>query len=200
MKKIANFIKNNIAQLSLTVIMILYFLFFLFTSCKPREIIIDRTVYRVDSTAVWKLQIELSQKTLINQQLTTEIERVRNENISLKNEIYKYEIYYDTSQPTNPDTGKPPISSEITTLAKSELEKSLQEKETIIQELKSELEYLVQMNEDKNIEIEVLKQENKDIKTKASQSFNFKSFLWGVLAGIIINVAAYFAIRRLIRI
>ena len=115
---------------------------FFATGCKPKEIITERVVTKADSTAIWKFQIENSQLRLENSSLELELNKTRSENTRLNSEIFRLETLYDTSKPIDSSTGKPPVQSEITTITKSELERTIQEKETLIQEFRKEVETL----------------------------------------------------------
>ena len=159
---------------------------FFATGCKPKEIITERVVTKADSTAIWKFQIENSQLRLENSSLELELNKTRSENTRLNSEIFRLETLYDTSKPIDSSTGKPPVQSEITTITKSELERTIQEKETLIQEFRKEVETLTTKNGNLELEVESLKQENSDLKTKRVPSFNLKSFLWGIGVGAIL--------------
>lgn len=166
------------------------------TGCKPKEIITERVITKADSTAIWKLQIKLAQKEVQVSSLELELNKTRSENTRLNSEVSSKRTEYDTSRPVNPDTGKPPVSSETETHTKSQLEKDIQEKETVIQEFRKEVKTLTTKNSNLELEVESFKQENSDLKSKTVPDFNLKWFLWGIGIGVGINVAIYLALRR----
>lgn len=187
--------KTKTKQIIWAIILILGLILFFATGCKTKEIITERTITKADSTAIWKLQMELSQSELQVSTLELELNRSKSENTRLNSEIFRLETLYDTSKPIDPSTGKPPVQSEITTITKSELERSIQEKETLIQEYRKEVETLTTKNGNLELEVESLKQENSDLKTKTVPSFNLKSFLWGMAAGVMILLLLIFFLR-----
>lgn len=169
---------------------------FFATGCKPKEIITERTITKADSTAIWNLQMKLAQKEVQVSSLELELNKTKSENTRLNSEIFRLETLYDTSKPVDPSTGKPPVQSEITTIAKSELERTIQEKETLIQEFRREVETLTTKNSNLELEVESLRQENSDLKSKAIPAFNLKSFLWGMLTGAVLLLVLIFFLRR----
>lgn len=180
----------------LCAILLIVLIAFFATGCKPKQIITERTVTKADSTAIWRLQMELSQSELQVSDLKLELNRAKSENTRLNSEIFRLETLYDTSKPIDPSTGKPPVQSEITTITKSELERTIQEKETLIQEFRREVETLATKNSNLELEVKSLKQENSDLKTKTVPSFNLKSFLWGVLAGAALLILLLLFLKR----
>ena len=88
------------------------------------------------------MQEQILSKNISIEFLQRELNKSREENSKLQEFIYKYEIYYDTSLPVIPETGKPPISAEITTESKRSLEKTIKELETVNLEYRKEVEAL----------------------------------------------------------
>jgi hypothetical protein len=91
----------------------------LFISCKSKQVITEKISTMSDSSAFVLLENEVSQKEIQIISLQSELNRFEEENLNLKSEISTYEINYDTTQPINPVTQKPPISSEIITKSNS---------------------------------------------------------------------------------
>ena len=83
----------------------------LLIGCKPKQIIQERTVYKVDSTAVTSLKSELQKKTIELQVATTDLERTREQNIKLQSDVSQHEINYDTNAQVDPQTGYYPDGS-----------------------------------------------------------------------------------------
>ncbi len=172
------------------IILSLGLIIFFATGCKPKQIIQERIVTKVDSTAVYSLQEQILSKNLSIENLQRELSKTREENSRLQEFIYKYEIYYDTSLPVIPETGKPPISAEITTESKRSLEKTIKELETINLEYRKEVEALSVKNSNLELTVESLKEENKELldKTTPTTGFNFKLFLAGISTGMILII------------
>lgn len=191
-----NKIRDQKIRVVWAVILLAGLIAFFATGCKPKEIITERVITKADSTAIWNLQMKLAQKEVQVSSLELELNKTKSENTRLNSEIYRLETLYDTSKPVDPSTGKPPVQSEITTIAKSELERTIQEKETLIQEFRREVETLEQINSSLESMVKLLKQENSELKTKSVPWFNFKSFLWGMMAGAVVLLLLVFFLRR----
>lgn len=110
----------------------------------------------------------------------------------------RYETYYDTDKPIVPETGKPPISSEITTISKSQLEKTIKEYEKLNTEYRIENESITRINRNQELIIETLKDENRELKEKIipNAGFNLNSFLWGIATGAVLLLLLIFFLRR----
>lgn len=172
-----------------TVILLAILIVFLLTGCKPKQIIQERTVTKVDSTAIVSLKSELQKKTIEAEMLKTDLERFREENIRLRSDVSKHEIKYDTSAPLKPD-GQYPIASETKTQTKSLLEKEIRENEVLIAEYRKEVEDLSVKNSNLDLMVKSLKEENKELESKITPTtgFNFKLFLAGISTGMILVI------------
>ncbi len=175
------------------IILLCGLILFFATGCKPKEIITERVVTKTDSTAVLKLQSQLSEKTKENELLKTEINRFREDNIRLQEEVSKYEIEYDTSAPIVPETGKPPVKKETTTSSTSLLEKKLNESEKITAELQRENVSLQTKNT--NLEYEVKQYRKIDAEYKSKRvpqtGFNFRLVFWSLVIGAILGILGH---------
>lgn len=158
-----------------------------FVSCKPKQIIQDRYISTVDSAAVLTLKEVIAHQWSEIVLLKTTTERLRDENTTLLNETQQHEITYDTSGTVT--DGKYPISSEVITTSKSILERTIKEQENIIQEYKKEINIVTIKNSNLEYITESLRNEVKELKSKTVPSFSFKSFMWGVGAGLILLTA-----------
>jgi cell division protein FtsB len=167
---------------------ILFIVPLLFISCKPKQVITEEIYYRSDSSAVLVLEEVITQKEIQIFSLQSELNRFEEENFNLKSEISTYEINYDTTQPINPVTQKPPISSEIITRSNSQLEKTLNQYEVLLREASIENTYLTTKNSNLQLTVEALKEENKTLNSKPNSGtqLKFKLLLSGVITGIII--------------
>lgn len=181
-----------------TIILIAVLIIFLATGCKPKQIIQEKTVTKVDSTAIVSLKSELQKKTIEVETLKTDLERFREDNTRLQEEVSKYEVEYDTSGPVNPQTGKPPVKKETTTNSKSLLEKMVKDYEIQLSEYKKEVETITTKNNNLEYEVKQLRDENRELKNKIvpTTGFNFRLFLYGVAAGIIAVIAILLFIKR----
>lgn len=162
----------------------------LLIGCKPKQIIQERVVTKVDSAAVLSLQQQVSARNIVIEMMRSEIEAAREENIRLQGEMSKHEINYDTEAPVDPETGKYPIASEVITESRTLLEKSIKEFEILKQEYRKEAEALTQKNSNLELTIELLRDENRELKAKTAPTtgFNFKLFLAGISIGMILII------------
>lgn len=168
---------------------------FVLIGCKPKEVTIEKTITKIDSTAVFKLREKNKELKKENIFLLTEINNVKNENTSLKNETSSSTIKYDTSKPIILETGKPPILEEIKTETKSALESKLVESEIENKELNVENTMLTNKVSDLILRVDFLENENKDLKNRITPiSFweQVKGCIYGFFAGLIIGILLRF--------
>ena len=166
------------------------------TGCKPSQIITEKVVREVDSTAVLKLQTELQLKEKTIEVLTSDLKRVREENVLLRSESSSHEINYDTGLPVNPETGKPPVKSETIIHSKTEYDRVVTENETLRKEHSKEVNSLETKITNLELTVETLTQENSELKTKETVKFHFKSFFLGIGAGIFILLLLVVFLKR----
>lgn len=171
---------------------------FLATGCKPKQVIQEKIIYKTDSLAITKLRDSLYRQEKKIAILEVDLLRTKEENSKLTNEVSRYETYYDTSKPIVPETGKPPVSSEITTISSSQLEKNLKEQVKLNAEYRIENETLTRVNRNQELIIQSLQEENRDLKEKTTPTtgFNIKLFLIGVGTGILLIILLLIFIRR----
>ena len=169
----------------------------LLAGCKPKQIIQDRTVYKVDSTAVLSLQQQVSARNIVIEMMRSEIEDTREENVRLQGEVSKHEINYDTEAPVSPETGKYPIASEVITESRTTLEKSIKEFEILKQEYRKEAENLTQKNSNLELTIESLRDENRELRAKITPTtgFNFRLFFTGMGVGVVLMIALWLFLK-----
>lgn len=160
----------------------------LFISCKSKQVITEKISTMSDSSAFVLLENEVSQKEIQIISLQSELNRFEEENLILRSEVSTHEINYDTTQPINPVTQKPPISSEIITRSNSQLEKTLNQYEVLLREASIENTHLTTKNINLQLTVEALKEENKTLNSKPNSGtqLKFKLLLSGVITGIII--------------
>lgn len=177
---------------------ILFIVPLLFISCKPKQVITEKISSSSDSSAVLMLEEVITQKEIQIISLQSELNRFEEENFNLKSEISTYEINYDTTQPINPVTQKPPISSEIITRSNSQLEKTLNQYEVLLREASIENTHLTTKNINLQLIVEAMKEENKTLKSKSNPGTQLKSklFLTGIISGIMICVISIMIIRK----
>ena len=171
----------------------------LLSGCKSNQLITEKVITKIDSTAVWNLEKELYKKELQITLLETDLKRTKDENINLRNEVSKHEIHYDTTAPVDTATGRPPVSAEIITISKSWMEKTIKEYENLIQQTSTENETLTTENTNLELTVKTLVDENKELKEKttATGSTRFRLFSIGLVAGILLTLLICFAIRKL---
>lgn len=172
----------------------------LLSGCKPNQLITEKVITKIDSTAVWNLEKELHKKELRITLLETGLKRTKDENITLRNEVSKHEIHYDTTAPVDTATGRPPVSAEIITISKSWIEKTIKEYETLIQQASTQNETLTTENTNLQLTVKTLINENKELKEKTTTtgSTKFRLFFAGSITGIFLSIFAYFVFRKLL--
>ena len=194
MKKFTKEEKQIIWCVILSAGLILFFA----TGCKPKQVIQEKIIYKTDSLAITKLRDSLYRQEKKIAILEVDLLRTKEQNSKLTNEVSRYETYYDTSKPIVPETGKPPVSSEITTISKSQLEKNLKEYEKLFAEYRIENESLTRINRNQELIIESQREEIMDLeqKTTPTTGFNIRLFLIGVGTGILLIILLLIFIRR----
>ncbi len=188
-------------QIILAIIFSVVIILFLLTGCKPKQILNERIVTKVDSSAVMRFQSQLNEKTKENETLNVEINRFREENIRLQNEVSSKTTKYDTSKPIIPETGKPPVSEETHTESKTLLESKLSESETDNRELRKENSSLTVTKTNLEYEVEQLRKENKKLKYKTVQQtgFNFRLAGWSFAVGLIVGMLLWWKFGSMIK-
>jgi len=158
-----------------------------FVSCKPKQVIHDRYITEIDSTATLTLKEVIAHQWGEIDRLKTTTERLREENTTLLNETQQHEINYDTGGIMT--DGRYPILSETITTSKSILERTIKEQENTIHEYKKEINSVTIKNSNLEYITESLRNEVKELKSKTTPAFHFKSFLAGIVVGFIIMIA-----------
>lgn len=171
----------------------------LLSACKPNQLITEKVITKTDSTAVWNLEKELHKKEIQITLLETDLKRTKDENLNLRSEISKHEIHYDTAAPVDTSTGRPPVSTEIITITKSWMEKTIKEYEILIQQTSTQNETLTTENTNLQLTVKTLVDENRELKEKttATGSIRFRLFSFGLMVGILLTLLICFAIRKL---
>ena len=157
-----------------------------FVSCKPKQIIQDKFITTVDSTSILTLKEVIAHQWSEIDRLKTITQRLRDENSTLLNETQQHEINYDTGGVIT--DGRYPISSETITTSKSILERTIKEQENIILEYKKEINGVTLKNSNLEYITESLRNEVKELKSKTTPAFHFKSFLAGIVVGFILLI------------
>ena len=67
--------------------------------CKPKQIITEKVVATIDSSAVISLKNELHAKKIQIEVLKTDLERMRDENTRLQSEVSIHTLNYETTSP-----------------------------------------------------------------------------------------------------
>lgn len=159
------------------------------SGCKPKQIISERVVTKVDSALLISLKSEVSKKEAIIENLQSDLERTREEVSRLQSEASSHTINYDTAGQINPQTGKYPIANETITSTKTSYEKTIKEMETLIKEYQREVESLENKNKNMSYELNLLKDENSELKSKTTPTtgFNFRLIFWSFIVGVIVT-------------
>ncbi|MDD4429424.1 MAG: hypothetical protein PHG64_13690 [Paludibacter sp.] len=161
--------------------------------CKPKQIITEKVVTKIDSTAVISLKNQLHAKEIQVENLKTDFKRLYDENTRLMSEASTHTINYDTAARVDPHTGKYPIASETITQSISLLEKTIKEFEILQQEYNNEIYKLTRENQNLEYTLESLKEENRNLKEKITPTtgFNFKLFFAGIIFVIVLITIAF---------
>lgn len=175
-------------------IVILFIISVVFIGCKPKQIIIEKVITKVDSIAITSMKNELQKKVIEIEFLKTDIERSRDEISRLTSESSSHTINYDTTGPVNPETGKYPILQEIITNTKSQLDRMTKEMESLKQEHAKEVDSFITANTDLKIRVDKLTIENSELNKKITPTtgFNFKLFFCGIISGAGICLIIFF--------
>lgn len=178
---------------------ILFSLLLLFSACKHHQVVTGNVATKIDSTTVWYLKEELNKREVRIDLLQTDLQRIKDENVNLRNEISKHEIYYDTKHPVDSTTGKPPVSSEIITNSRSWFEKLTNEYDVLLQESRKENKNLTRKNSNLQLTIENLINENKKITEQStpSSTLKIKRFIIGVVIGILLSILVHLTFRKM---
>jgi len=179
-------------------LLLLFTTLFLLVGCKPKQIITEKLVTTIDSSAVFSLKNELHAKEIQVENLKTDFKRLRDENSRLLSEASSRTINYDTAATVDPHTGKYPIANETITQSKSLLDKTIRDFEILEQEYNNEIYKLTRENQNLEYTLETLKEEILSLKEKITPTtgFNFRLFGLGVLTGIIFIILVVIFIRR----
>jgi hypothetical protein len=182
------------AALLLLLLMALLFL----VGCKAKHIITEKTITKTDSTAIWNLNDSLFKKEIRIVNLQTDLQRFSDENLRLRNETSTHLISYDTSAPVNPQTGKPPISTESFIVSKGTLEETKKEFETLLKSTTTENKILTRQNHNLQLTVEKLTNKNKQLTDKITTSpgINFKLFLFGLFFCVILSFLIYLNLNK----
>jgi hypothetical protein len=134
------------------------------------------------------LEDEISQKETQIASLQSDLNRFRDENLILCNEVSTHEINYDTTQPINPDTQKPPISSEKTTTSNTHLQKTINQYEILLRDISIENKNLTTENHNLQLTVESLVEENKELKTEKTSRFRFNHKLFFLVIFLVLYI------------
>lgn len=168
----------------------------LLIGCKPKQIIQERVVTKVDSATFARLTNEVSKMGTLVEMMKSEIKVTREENARLQSEVSTHEIKYDTAAPLKPD-GTYPKSSETITESRSILEKTIKELEITNMEYQKENRTLTRINANLEMTVKVLKDENRELKEKITPTtgFNFRLFFSGLGAGVLLMIALWLFLK-----
>ena len=176
---------------------ILMIILLIIIGCKPKQIIQEKVVTKIDSSQVITLKDELQKKTIEAEILKTDLERTRDENIRLQSEVSSHVINYDTGAQIKPD-GQYPIANETITQSKSIYENTIKQLEFLSQSYGKKVDSLITLNRNLQQSIELVTNENKSLseKTTPTTGFNFRLFFIGVIVGILLCFILWLLSKR----
>ena len=182
---------------AVTKMVVLLIVLLIIIGCKPKQIIQEKVVTKIDSSQVITLKDELQKKTIEVELLKTDLERVRDENIRLQSEVSSHVINYDTKAQIKPD-GQYPKANETITQSKSVYENTIKQLEFLSQSYGKKVDSLITLNKNLQQSIELVTNENKSLseKTTPTTGFNFKLFLIGVIVGVLICFILWLLSKR----
>lgn len=189
--------KRKTKQVLWAILMILALVMYFATGCKPKEIITEKVVVKVDSTAITNLKRDITRKDSLAESLMAQLERTRDEITRLESETSSHTIIYDTTAQVIPETGRYPILQEIITSTKSQLDKTIKEMELQRQEYNRELNHLEQERSNLTLTVTELREENRDLKAKITPTtgFNFRLFFTGMGVGVVLMIALWLFLK-----
>lgn len=182
----------------LTKMVLVLFALTVFVGCKPQQIITEKEVTKVDSTETSFLKEEIKVKDIRISVLESDLNNIREENVSLSREVSSHVINYNTGAQINPETGKYPIANETITQSKSFLEKTIKENERLITKQSDSIQSLNNYVGTLKTEVNTLKKENKDLKEKATANtgLNLRLLIFGLSFGAIIALIIRYFIKK----
>lgn len=180
-----------------TKMIVLLIILLIIIGCKPKQIIQEKVVTKIDSSQVITLKDELQKKTIEVELLKTDLERVRDENIRLQSEVSSHVINYDTGAKIKPD-GQYPKANETITQSKYIYERTIKELEVLKQQYSKKVDSLITVNKNLQQSLELVTNENKSLseKTTPTTGFNFRLFFIGVIVGILICFILWLLSKR----
>ena len=180
-----------------TKMIVLLIVLLIIIGCKPKQIIQEKVVTKIDSSQIITLKDELQKKTIEVELLKTDLERTRDENIRLQSEVSSHVINYDTGAQIKPD-GQYPKANETITQSKSVYENTIKQLEFLSQSYGKKVDSLITLNKNLQQSIELVTNENKSLseKTTPTTGFNFRLFFIGVIVGILICFILWLLSKR----
>jgi hypothetical protein len=182
---------------AVTKMVVLLIILLIIIGCKPKQIIQEKVVTKIDSSQVVTLKDELQKKTIEVELLKTDLERTRDENIRLQSEVSSHVINYDTGAQIKPD-GQYPKANETITQSKVVYENTIKQLEFLSQSYGKKVDSLITLNRNLQQSIELVTNENKSLseKTTPTTGFNFRLFLIGIVVGILLCFILWLLSKR----
>lgn len=169
----------------------------LLLGCGTGKRVTVREVRETDSTAVWEMKDSLQRKVTEIALLKTDLQRMREENVTLRSEGMTVEIKYDSAAPIDTTTGKPPVVSERITTLLNHYEKGVSEGEWRQEEEWRQRESLLRENSSLQLTVATLTKENRELKEKNTSPYPLRALWLMPLAGMALGaVLARWLYRR----
>ena len=160
--------------------------FLLLGGCKPKQLINEQVVAKMDSTSVLQMSDSLQTEERQTSVLRTYLNRFIEDNFNLQSEILKNEIYYDTSAQIDSLSGKHPILSEVVTTNIITLDRSHKDCEAMIRVDSIEKTSTSAINSNIGLKVEKVIDVNKTVETEPVRNFSLSYILTCVVIGLLI--------------
>ncbi len=154
--------------------------------CKPKQLMNEQHVIKMDSTAVFEFNDSLQVREWQMTVFRTHLNRLIEDSFNLESKMLKKEVFYDTSAQKDSVSGKYPLSSEVETTNIITLERSLKNHEAHIKDDLIEKTDVSIQNSNISYKVEKEIDENKIVETKLLHKTSLKYILFILFTSLIL--------------
>lgn len=184
---IADYYRRFLAALRIAMV----FTLLVVMGCKSGQVVTEKIVTHVDSTAVQESRDSLWRQEKERAVLHTAVNRVREEMTHLGSEMHQHHILYDTTLPVDSVTGKPPVASETIISTRLHYGKEVEDEERRHGERVGVRESITIAQRVETLAVEKQRQEEKGRVEKSSDPRRKQRLRWVFAAVIILAVCLY---------